>query len=124
MIAHTTLHVSDIQKAKEFYSKALAPLGYALSKDMPEYKVAGFKSGEGNHDFWLQQVEGLKPSHLAFTASSEEQTQEVHKAALAAGAKDNGGPGYRTDYGAGYYAAFFHDMDGNNIEAAYWNPAK
>ena len=124
MIAHTTLHTSDISKTKEFYSKVLAPLGYTLSKDMPEYKVAGFKSGEGNHDFWLHQIDKLQPMHLAFGAKSEEEVQAFHTAALEAGAKDNGAPGYRTDYGAGYYAAFFHDMDGNNIEAAYWNPTK
>ncbi len=124
MIAHTTLHVSDIKKAKEFYSKALAPLGYTLSKDMPEYNVAGFKSGEGNHDFWIHQIDNPKPMHLAFVAKDEAQAQGFYKAALEAGGKDNGGPGYRTDYGAGYYAAFVYDPDGSNIEAAYWNPAK
>ena len=35
--------------------------------------------------------------------------------ALAAGAKDNGAPGYRKEYWPGYYAAFVHDADGNNV---------
>ena len=124
MIAHTTLLTGDIAKSKEFYRKALAPLGYTLSKDMPEYKVAGFKSGEGNHDFWLHQVERLVPMHLAFVAKSEQEVQEFYKAALGAGGRDNGAPGYRADYGAGYYAAFVHDPDGHNIEAMFWNAQK
>ena len=39
-------------------------------------------------------------------------------------ASDNGGPGYRESYWAGYYAAFVLDPDGHNIEAAYWDYEK
>ena len=42
--------------------------------------------------------------------------------ALAAGGRDNGGPGER-GYHPGYYAAFVLDPDGNNIEAVYHGPA-
>ena len=37
--------------------------------------------------------------------------------AIAAGGRDNGGPGPRPDYGPGYYAAFLIDPGGNNVEA-------
>ena len=124
MIAHTTLHTSDIAKAKEFYSKALAPLGYKVTQEYPEYHVAGMMSGDGQTDFWIHGNDFKQTSHLAFGAKTEQEVQEFYKAAIAAGGKDNGGPGYRTDYGAGYYAAFVHDMDGNNIEAMFWNNAK
>jgi catechol 2,3-dioxygenase-like lactoylglutathione lyase family enzyme len=120
MISHTTLHVSDIDKAKEFYKKALAPLGYVADKEYAEYKVVGFKSGEGNHDFWLHGNECKQTTHLAFTAPTQKAVDEFYKAAIAAGAKDNGAPGPRPDYGPNYYAAFFLDADGNNIEAAYF----
>jgi hypothetical protein len=36
---------------------------------------------------------------------------------------DNGGPGSR-DYWPGYYAAFVHDPDGNNIEAVWYDYSK
>jgi predicted lactoylglutathione lyase len=42
--------------------------------------------------------------------------------ALAAGGRDNGGPGER-GYHPGYYAAFVLDPDGNNIEAVYHGEA-
>jgi len=37
-------------------------------------------------------------------------------AAMQAGGVDNGPPGLR-GYGAGYYAAYVLDPDGNNVEA-------
>jgi len=59
--------------------------------------------------------------HLAFQAKDRETVARVHAAALAAGGRDNGGPGER-DYHPGYYAAFMLDPDGNNIEAVFHGP--
>jgi catechol 2,3-dioxygenase-like lactoylglutathione lyase family enzyme len=42
-----------------------------------------------------------------------------YDAALAAGGRDNGGPGLRPQYHAGYYAAYVLDPDGNNVEAVF-----
>lgn len=124
MIAHLSLKVSDIAKSKEFYQKALAPMGYKVTKEFPEYNMVGMMSGEGNTDLWLDGNGCKQATHVAFGATSEEQVQAFHKAALGAGGKDNGAPGYRTDYGAGYYAAFATDPDGHNIEAMFWNDTK
>ena len=38
----------------------------------------------------------------------------------AAGAKDNGGPGFRVEYTPTYYAAYVHDVNGNNVEAVHF----
>ena len=46
-----------------------------------------------------------------------------HRAALAAGGRENGAPGLRPRYHAGYYGAFVLDPDGNNIEAVHHGPA-
>jgi len=45
-----------------------------------------------------------------------------HEAALEAGGRDNGAPGLRPEYHAGYYGAFVLDPDGNNIEAVHHGP--
>ena len=45
-----------------------------------------------------------------------------YEAATAAGGKDNGPPGIRAHYDENYYAAFVHDVDGNNIEAVCQKP--
>lgn len=122
MIAHTAVHVKDYGTSKEFYASALAPLAYHLSYDMPEYKSGGFMQG-GNTDFWIMADGQACTTHVAFHAQSADQVQAFYAAALAAGGKDNGAPGYRKDYSPGYYAAFVHDLDGNNIEAVWFDPA-
>jgi catechol 2,3-dioxygenase-like lactoylglutathione lyase family enzyme len=119
MIAHTTLPVSDFAKSKGFYSRVLATLGYRQNMEYGE--SAGFNDGN-NTDFWISAEKSMVPTHLAFQAGNRREVEAFHKAALDAGAKDNGQPGYR-DYSPGYYAAFVLDPDGNNIEAVWYDPA-
>lgn len=123
MIEHISLAVRDYNKAKEFYSKALAPLGYVLNMDMPKYKAAGFMEG-GHTSFWINQKANSQKGHVAFSGKDKEAVENFYKAALGAGGKDNGAPGYRKDYSPGYYAAFVHDADGNNIEAVWFDPER
>ena len=120
MIAHTSLAVSDYPKSKAFYCQALAPLGY--SNNMGYGEAAGFNDGK-NTDFWISKEKTTVPMHVAFEARSSEQVKAFHEAALAAGGKNNGDPGYR-DYWPGYYAAFVLDPDGNNIEAVWYDYSK
>jgi catechol 2,3-dioxygenase-like lactoylglutathione lyase family enzyme len=120
MIAHTTLPVSDYAKSKAFYTSVLAALGYSQNMEFGE--SAGFNDGK-NTDFWISAEKKVVPTHLAFQAGNRKQVEAFHKAAVTAGAKDNGPPGYR-DYSPGYFAAFVLDPDGNNIEAVWYDPAK
>ena len=117
MIAHTTLHVSDYEKSKAFYKRALAPLGYTNNTE--EGEAAGFNDGK-NTDFWIVHEDAVVPTHVAFEAKSKQEVKAFFDAALAAGATDNGRPGYR-DYWPGYYAAFIYDPDGHNIEAVWYD---
>lgn len=119
MIAHTGLAVKDYKKGKQFYVACLAPLGYKLKMDYPQWKAAGFMEG-GHTSFWIGERKQMVPAHTAFLAKSKAAVGNFHKAALKAGAKDNGGPGFRPDYGPTYYAAFILDPWGNNMEACYF----
>lgn len=120
MIAHTTLPVSDYHRSKAFYTKVLEPLGYRNNMEYGE--SAGFNDGK-NTDFWISADEAIVPLHLAFVAKSAAEVDSFHRKALAAGARDNGAPGYR-NYSPGYYAAFAYDPDGHNIEAVWYDPDK
>ena len=120
MIAHTTLPVRDYPLAKRFYTAALKPPGYTNNMEYGE--SAGFNDGK-NTDFWISHQQAFTPLHLAFEARSSDEVKAFHRAALAAGGRDNGGPGYR-DYWPGYYAAFVHDPDGHNIEAVWYDYGK
>jgi catechol 2,3-dioxygenase-like lactoylglutathione lyase family enzyme len=120
MIAHTSLPVSDYPRSKAFYTRVLEPLGYTNNMEYGE--AAGFNDGK-NTDFWISQTQPVVPLHLAFEVKSADEVKAFYKAALAAGGKDNGAPGYR-DYWPGYYAAFAYDPDGHNIEAVWYDYSK
>jgi catechol 2,3-dioxygenase-like lactoylglutathione lyase family enzyme len=120
MIAHATLPVSDYARAKRFYASVLKPLGYENNMEFGD--SAGFNDGK-NTDFWIAHKKTVVPLHLAFEVRSSDAVKAFHEAALAAGGRDNGGPGYR-DYSPGYYAAFVLDLDGHNIEAVWYDHSK
>ena len=121
MIDHTGVQVSDFERSKRFYAAALAPIGYVLIREVPasvtrHTDVAGF-GADGVADFWLHHgTPNVPPVHVAFRAADRKQVAAFHEAALAAGGTDNGGPGLRPHYHAGYYGAFVLDPDGHNIE--------
>ena len=113
MIDHTGVTCTDIARSKEFYQRALAPLGYVLMMDFGQ--VVGFGAG-GKPDFWLA-VGTVAKIHVAFTAPLRSVVRAFHEAGLSAGGTDNGPPGVRAQYHPNYYGAFIHDPDGNNVEA-------
>jgi catechol 2,3-dioxygenase-like lactoylglutathione lyase family enzyme len=122
MIDHTGLTVSQPLESRRFYTDALAPLGYSLLMEVPTEHtggrvVLGFGAAP-KPDFWLAEGSPNEPRlHIAFRAESRAQVDAFHRAALAAGGRDNGAPGLRPHYHASYYGAFVLDPDGHNIEA-------
>jgi len=120
MLDHVTANVSDIDRAKDFYGKALAPLGYSMQMEFPD--AAGFGTGEGIPDFWIGSSEERGATHVAFGAQDRAAVDAFFEAATSAGGKDNGAPGLRPHYHESYYAAYVHDPDGNNIEAVCHAP--
>lgn len=120
MIAHVSVYVSNYEKAKEFYSKALAPVSYEIVKDFPEYKAAGL-GVKGMPDLWIIEKTPVGGGHVAIMSGDKSAVDAFYKAALENGAKDNGAPGIRKEYSENYYAAFVLDEDGNNIEVVSFN---
>jgi catechol 2,3-dioxygenase-like lactoylglutathione lyase family enzyme len=115
MIEHVSLRCSDAKKSRRFYQSALKPLGYVC--DMNYGDAFGFAQG-GRHDFWVTKGKVGTPAHLAFHADGPKAVDAFYASAMKAGARDNGKPGPRADYG---YAAFVLDPDGHNIEAVIWD---
>jgi catechol 2,3-dioxygenase-like lactoylglutathione lyase family enzyme len=128
MIDHIGFPVSDYERAKAFYVKALAPLGYGLIMEVKQLEqpedtpAAGF-GANGKPDFWIGGEGKLnKPLHVAILARDRAMVDAFYKAAIAAGGRDNGAPGIRAHYHANYYGAFVRDPDGHNIEAVCHAP--
>ena len=116
LIDHVHLRVSDLEASKRFYRAVLESL------DLAAALVEGADYFHADELFVDEAREAVSRVHLAFQAPDRATVHEFHAAALAAGGRDNGGPGER-GYHPGYYAAFVLDPDGNNIEAVYHGPA-
>jgi catechol 2,3-dioxygenase-like lactoylglutathione lyase family enzyme len=112
LIDHVHLRVADLERSKAFYRAVFDALG----------KLEAL--GEADGCFWIDELyvdeaEGeVSRVHLAFEARDRGSVERFHRAAIAAGGRDNGAPGPRK-YHASYYAAFVLDPDGNNVEAVY-----
>jgi catechol 2,3-dioxygenase-like lactoylglutathione lyase family enzyme len=121
LIDHLHLVVRDLEASRRFYRAVLGVLGIPLV-DGPDF-------------FWSDELFVSSPEsrsargeltgrvHLAFQAPDRQAVDRFHPAAIAAGGKDNGGPGERP-YHPGYYAAFVLDPDGNNVEVVHHGPAR
>ncbi len=129
IIDHLNIGVSDVERSRVFYQRALAPLGLSLLHSItPEgAEPGGVQAATGatihgfgrEHKplFWIVgDVTVGQGLHFAFVARTRAEVDAFHAAALAAGGTDNGAPGLRR-YHANYYAAFIRDPDGINIEA-------
>jgi catechol 2,3-dioxygenase-like lactoylglutathione lyase family enzyme len=116
-IDHVWLRVADLAAARRFY-EAVAPYGgFRPAYERPDR--VGFAGAEGAFSI----VAG-KPSehvHLAFPAGDNAAVDAFHAALTRAGYRDNGAPGERPVYHAGYYGAFVLDPDGNNVEVVCHN---
>ncbi len=119
MIDHIGISVSDYDRMRTFYDRALAPLGMSAMMEFPlggGVRTAGY--GKGKPIFWVTGGARTIPhAHVAFQAASRAEVDAFHAAAIAAGARDNGAPGIRPHYHETYYGAFVLDPDGHNIEA-------
>ena len=118
LIDHVQLVVRDLPASRSFYDgvfKVLeVPLGGTLDDGAFWYDELFVSTADSE----AAQGELTGRHHLAFQAKDRAAVDAFHKAALAAGGKDNGAPGERP-YHPGYYAAFVLDPDGNNVEAVY-----
>ena len=117
LVDHVHLRVADLAASRRFHRAVLEAVG----------RLDAFR--ENDHAFraderYVDRADGpVSRVHLAFQACGDQQVQAFHPAAVAAGGRDNGGPGLRR-VGPSYDAAFVLDPDGNNIEAVWHRPAR
>jgi catechol 2,3-dioxygenase-like lactoylglutathione lyase family enzyme len=123
MFDHVKFGVSDYAASKAFFVRALEPLGITLGGEGTPAYGAELCHPEGSVSLCIfQSTDKPAPLHIAFAAQNRRQVEAFYRAALAAGAKDNGRPGLRPQYHANYYAAFVIGPDGHNLEAVCHQP--
>jgi catechol 2,3-dioxygenase-like lactoylglutathione lyase family enzyme len=118
-IDHLWIRVSDLAAGRAFY-ELIAPFsGFTLNRARPGR--VQFKRDGATFSLVTDSRELTRNLHLAFGADSNESVDRFHAAAVAAGHTDNGAPGERPQYHAGYYAAFVLDPAGANVEVVNHN---
>jgi catechol 2,3-dioxygenase-like lactoylglutathione lyase family enzyme len=118
-IDHLWIRVADLDAATRFYELAAPHGGFELRRRTDE--LTQFTATEGS--FSVVRGEPTENVHMAFPAAANDRVDAFHAVLTGAGYRDNGAPGERPVYHAGYYAAFVRDPDGNNIEVVNHNRA-
>ncbi|MEO1703789.1 MAG: VOC family protein [Pseudomonadota bacterium] len=130
MIGNINIGADDIARAKAFYDALLLPMGYAVQvwPDALEYSRA-VPAGERPHaDIYITHPYNEQPASvgngmmIAFQAHDQAQTRTLHAAALAAGGRDEGAPGFRPTYSPDFYVGYLRDPQGNKIAVYSSNP--
>ncbi len=121
ILSHVSIGVSDLDRALTFYDAVLATVDAKRQHEVPGVAV-GY--GKLFPEFWVQRpLDGRSANpgngiHFSFIAPSRDAVHAFHEAALTAGARDDGKPGPRPEYGDDYYGCFVYDLDGHKIEAS------
>jgi catechol 2,3-dioxygenase-like lactoylglutathione lyase family enzyme len=121
MIGYAMLGTNDQARANGFYD---AVIGAAGGKRVMEFPSGSVAWGTG----WDAPMLAVGAPYdkapasvgngtmISLAAATRAQVDAVYAAAMAAGAKDEGGPGVRGEDGEGaFYGAYFRDLDGNKL---------
>ncbi|MEO9874171.1 MAG: VOC family protein [Anderseniella sp.] len=131
MISYVTVGADDIQRAKRFYSAFMPALGYGF-KESPEGLSYVLPAQPGqpavSPDYYVKPTFDGRPASagngamIAFSVQCQQQVRDLHAAALAAGGRDEGQPGFRDAYGPHFYVGYLRDPQGNKIALFSSNP--
>lgn len=124
MIAYITIGAEDMTRAERFYCAFLPDLGYHLERYRGDLSYAlPTKPGQAPNlpEFYVKSPFDGQPASagngtmVAFEARSQQQVRDLHAAALEAGGKDDGAPGFREAYGPNFFVGYLRDPQGNKI---------
>lgn len=117
MIGYTTIGVSDMDRAKAFYSDLFADLGAKVQIDAGRIAMIGRSPTEPMVAVCTP-YDGEAPNPgngamIAFPAASKEAADALYAKAIALGATDEGEPGQRVP--DRFYGGYVRDPDGNKL---------
>ena len=121
MYSHVTVGSNDLERAAAFYDQALATLGIERHMTV-DGALLGYRL-EGRDLFFVVRPFDRRPAtvgngvHVAFLATSSDQVDAFHAAAMTGGGTDEGAPGLRPHYHEHYYGAYVRDPEGNKLQA-------
>ncbi|MEM9248197.1 MAG: VOC family protein [Pseudomonadota bacterium] len=121
MIGYTMVGVSNLDRAGAFYGPLFKEMGYDEC-----YRDAQVVSWGGRADETVPRFFAGKPfdgapasvgngAMTAFLIDDPKRIDRCYAHAMRSGGSDEGAPGFRPQYGPGFYAAYVRDPDGNKI---------
>ncbi|GAB3099330.1 VOC family protein [Aestuariicella hydrocarbonica] len=117
MIGYVTLGVSDMERAKAFYTELLSDFGATVQFDGGRIAMIGKSMAEPMLSVCIPYNEEPPTpgngSMVALPASSKAQVDELYHKAIKLGATCDGEPGQRIP--DMFYGAYFRDPDGNKL---------
>lgn len=117
MLGYVTIGVTDMEKAKTFYTTLLADYGAQLLLDMGRIAMIGKSMQEPMLAVCIpsngEQPHPGNGNMLAFPAGSKADVDTLYHKALELGASCEGQPGQRIP--DRFYAAYVRDPDGNKM---------
>jgi catechol 2,3-dioxygenase-like lactoylglutathione lyase family enzyme len=128
MFSHVTVGCTDLARAVAFYDALLLPLGLRQRPVTPDGgppSACWIDPGRTLPRFYVYVPFDRKPatvgngSMVAFLAPSTDAVDAAYAAGMQHGGTDEGLPGPRERYGAGYYGAYIRDPDGNKIHVVF-----
>ena len=123
MISYITIGVNDVARAAKFYDAVLGTLGHHRIYSAPGWLGYVQKDGAYMPRIWVCNPENGHPatvgngSMVGLHAATPADVDRFHAVALAHGGTDEGKPGRRAHYQAGYYLGYVRDPDGNKLSA-------
>lgn len=120
---HVTVGTNNLEKARAFYDEVLGKLGFKRITDLGDN---GSIWGVEKPSFFVLNPANGEPATVgngvtvSFEAPNRAAVDAFHRAALQAGAKNEGDAGPR-GWAANAYAAYARDLDGNKLAAYCFN---
>jgi catechol 2,3-dioxygenase-like lactoylglutathione lyase family enzyme len=117
MIGYITIGVSDMERAKKFYTDLFADRGAKVVTDAGRIAFIGCKRGEPMlavcEPYDQEPCAAGNGNMIAFAATSKEESKALHEKAISLGATDEGEPGQRIP--DRFYGSYVRDPDGNKL---------
>ncbi len=114
-IDHLWIRVRDLDAQRRFWETVVPTVGLRVH----EGSANRFHVADGRSFALVREGPVTENVHLAFPAPDRATVEKFHRVVTEAGYPDNGPPGERLEYHAGYFGAYVLDPDGNNVEAVF-----
>ncbi|MDK1375358.1 MULTISPECIES: VOC family protein [unclassified Sinorhizobium] len=130
MIGYTMVGTTDLRRAERFYDPLMALIGQERCYCDEQVSSWGRRDdGRAPRFFACYPFDGNRASigngtMTAFLVESADVIERMFEIALERGGRSEGTPGFRPQYGDGFYAAYVRDPDGNKLAFVCYDAKK